>query len=686
MSDGNLQIDYQKELNAEQMDVVQDGEGSCLVLAGAGSGKTRTITYRVAYLIERGVAPENILLVTFTNKAAKEMLQRVEMLLGRYPTGLWGGTFHSIANRVLRKYAAQVSRTPNFTILDTEDSKDLIKVCIKELKIDTTARRFPSPAKLYGILSYARNAAKNLREVIEKKHPNFADIIPLIERIGDLYESRKLAADAVDFDDLLLLWRGLLRDNAGVRERLSAQFQYILVDEYQDTNVIQADIIRQLASHHQNVLVVGDDAQSIYSFRAAEIRNILNFPQAFFNTKTFRLTTNYRSTPEILELANSVIAQNQEQFKKELQAVCAGFEKPNVVPAANSAQEAQYIADQILTLRDEGVAMPEMAVLFRAAFHSQALEFELMRRDIPYEYRGGMKFFERAHIKDVIAHLRIVGNCKDESAWLRVLGLQNGVGLVTAGKIFDQLRVCKTIDEVAALDLKLGTKAENGWKNLMATIRKMIAGNRLPGDMIKVAAAGDYRDYLEAEYPDFMERLEDLEQFAIFAEGYDNLVKFLDEVTLTEDYGAVREKAEPLDDERIILSTVHQAKGLEWDTVFVMNLSEGKFPNQRALDEDGGLEEERRLFYVAATRARRHLFLTYPIVAGYDTLAISQPSRFLLELPEELVEQVRLKQPVMQKPSAWEDEEITIVLDDLGEEMSKKKPSPGSFLREISDL
>jgi len=312
----NFEIDYERELNAEQLAVVREGDGPCLVLAGAGSGKTRTITYRVAYLIERGVAPENILLMTFTNKAAKEMLSRVEALLGRYPAGLWGGTFHSIANRVLRHYAALVSRTPNFTILDTEDSKDLLKVCISELKIDTTARRFPSPAKLLSIISYGRNAGRPLSEVVERKHPNFFDLLPTIERLADVYESRKLAADAMDFDDLLLLWRDLLRSNPSVRDTLAAQFEYILVDEYQDTNVVQAEIIRLLAERHQNILVVGDDAQSIYSFRAAEIRNILNFPDAFLGAKTFRLLNNYRSSPEILSLANSIIALNQDQFKK----------------------------------------------------------------------------------------------------------------------------------------------------------------------------------------------------------------------------------------------------------------------------------------------------------------------------------------------------------------------------------
>ena len=685
-------IDYQQELNQEQLKVVTEGDGSCLVLAGAGSGKTRTIIYRVAYLIEQGVNPANILLVTFTNKASKEMLQRVEKLLGYYPTGLWGGTFHSIANRILRQYAVLVNRTPSFTILDMQDVKALIKICIKDLQIDTSAKRFPSPAKLLGVISYARNSAQDIQTVIKKRYPNFSDLSPFIERIADLYESRKISADSLDFDDLLLLWRDLLRNNVSLREQLSQKFQYILVDEYQDTNVIQADIIRLLSEHHQNLLVVGDDAQSIYSFRAAEIKNILNFPDNFLKTKTFRLITNYRSTPEILALANQTIALNKDQFKKELKAICDSDDKPRVVPATNNIQEAQYVVDQIIDLIGDGMPKNEIAVLFRAAFHSQSLEFELMKQDISYEYRGGMKFFERAHIKDMIAYLRLVSNVNDESAWLRVLELQTGIGLMTASKIFNQLRTVKRIDEILSLEIKLGARAKMGWQNLLINLQKMLKGNRLPADMIRSVVAGDYRDYLEVEYQDFMDRLEDLEEFAVFAEGYDNLVKFLDEVTLTEDYGAVQDKMIDYSEDKIILSTIHQAKGLEWSAVFVIGLSDGKFPNQRALDEDGGLEEERRLFYVAMTRARKKLFLTYPVMSGYDSVSISQPSRFLIELSGDLVEVIKLKAPSVSTKTDWSrkkyqnNQERIIVLDDLGEEKSTKKFTGGSFLRDVDDL
>ena len=687
---GRRRIDYAKELNAEQLDVVLHGDGPCLVLAGAGSGKTRTVTYRVAYLLDQGVRPEEILLLTFTNKAAKEMLSRVEGLLGSSVGGLWGGTFHSVANRILRTYAAEVQRTPNFTILDQEDGKDLINVCLKELAVDTTARRFPSAANLQSVISYRRNAALSVKDALERRMPNFLELAPVIERVDALYDARKRQADAVDFDDLLLLLRDLLVQRPDIRERLSNQFRYVLVDEYQDTNVIQADIVRALSSSHGNLVVVGDDAQSIYSFRAAEIRNILSFPELHNGAKTFRLVTNYRSTPEILGLANAVISNNRKQFKKELLAMRAGGEKPGVVAASNDGQEAQFVAERMLRLRDEGVPLRGMAVLFRAAFHSQALEFELMKRDIPYDYRGGMKFFERAHIKDLVSHLRVAANHRDETAWLCVLGLLPGIGLTTAGKIFEKIRVFDSLGEAVESNLGLSGRMAAAWTQAATTFKKVRAAHG-PADMIRAVAGGTYREYLEAEYPDAKDRFEDLEQFALFAEGYDELTPFLTEISLTDEYGAGRDKAEK-DEERVVLSTIHQAKGLEWDAVFVIHLVDGKFPSGRATAEGGdGMEEERRLFYVAVTRARKHLFLCYPLSSGYDTLVLSQPSPFLLELPDDATEQVRLRHApsafAAPSRSSWEDDGPTIVLDQSGERMTKKAAPPGgSFLRDIGDL
>jgi DNA helicase-2/ATP-dependent DNA helicase PcrA len=309
-----------------------------------------------------------------------------------------------------------------------------------------------------------------------------------------------------------------------------------------------------------------------------------------------------------------------------------------------------------------------------------------MKRDIPYEYRGGMKFFQRAHVKDVVCHLRLLANVKDEMAWVRVLGLQPGIGLVTAGKIIKQIQVFDTIDEVMQATFKLGSRASSGWTRLHGVLKKMLVGNRHPSDMIRAIAASDYRDYLEAEYPDFMDRLEDLEQFALFAESYTDLTTFLDEVSLTDEYGAARQEEGDQDEERIVLSTIHQAKGLEWDAVFVIHLSDGKFPNPRALEEKGGIEEERRLFYVAITRARKQLFLTYPITFGGESLFMSQPSMFLQEIPDELLEHVRLRRAAASRPtSSWDDDEAAIILDDLGETISKPMPT-GGFLRNLDEL
>ncbi|MDP3985572.1 MAG: ATP-dependent helicase, partial [bacterium] len=366
-------IDYDKELNEEQLAVVKNGEGPCLVLAGAGSGKTRTIVYRVAYLIEHGVDPQNILLLTFTNKAAKEMMERTERLLGTSLRGLWGGTFHSVSHRILRSAASRMGFRNNFSILDQDDTRDLIKATLKDLSIDVKARRFPSPAVVQSIISYGRNARMALSEVIERKHPRFLPMKSELETIARLFAEKKREANAMDFDDLLIVLLDLLNQNAEIREHLQNQFKYILVDEYQDTNPIQAELVRVLAGQHQNILVVGDDAQSIYSFRAADIKNILRFPDIFPGAKTFRLETNYRSTPEILSLANDIISKNQAQFSKTLRPVCESFEKPQLIAAQSQMEQAKFIAEMIQTLRDEGVKLEEMAVLFRATHHSQAL-------------------------------------------------------------------------------------------------------------------------------------------------------------------------------------------------------------------------------------------------------------------------------------------------------------------------
>ncbi|MBI4414891.1 MAG: ATP-dependent helicase, partial [Candidatus Kerfeldbacteria bacterium] len=631
-------VDYPGELNREQLEVVQRGEGPVLVLAGAGSGKTRTIVYRVAYLLEKGIAAENILLVTFTNKAAKEMLFRVERLLGQYPNGLWGGTFHHVANLLLRKHAAALGYRPNFTILDDEDSRDLITVVVKSLNIDPKKERFPSSAVLQDIISLARNTEMKLNGLIEERRPQFTKLIGTIEAIAREYTVRKRANNQMDFDDLLALLLDLLRNHPDVRTQLASQFHYILVDEYQDTNRLQAEIVELLAADHHNLLVVGDDAQSIYSFRGADIGNILEFPKRFAGTRVYKLETNYRSTQPILDVANEVIEHNRKQYKKRLVHIREGKQPPSLVPTASPKQEAEFVAQMMLQLRDEGIPLQKMAVLFRASHQSQALEFELTRRDIPYEYRGGVRFFDRAHIKDVIAYLKIVSNPKDEVAWLRVLRLQVGIGLQTAGAIYSQVKAASNLPHIlASFEPAIPPRSLQGWRTLQQSFRALLREDfaRQPSRLIELLMAGEYRDYLMNEYPNAEDRLEDLEQLALFAERYDALDSFLAEVSLQEAFGNVEAGAAEKDDEAVVLSTIHQAKGLEWDVVFLIHLVEPGFPNTKALAEENGLEEERRLFYVAVTRAMTHLFLCYPIAAdyrpGYGLMStrLYESSRFL---------------------------------------------------------
>ncbi len=714
-------IDYAQELNPEQLAVVENGDGPCLVLAGAGSGKTRTITYRVARLLEKGVNPDTILLVTFTNKAAREMIDRV-MQLTKGETRLpWSGTFHHIGFRILKRYAPLLGYKTNFTILDSEDSRDVLKMCLKQEGIDRTQRRFPSANVLHSIISYARNAEMTIEDVLDLKHPRFLDISETLVKIAADYEKRKREANAMDFDDLLVNLHLLLLKSESVRKHYSEQFQYVLVDEYQDTNKIQASIIRLFASHHRNLLVVGDDAQSIYSFRAANIENILFFEKEYPEAKIFRLETNYRSTPDILNLANEVIANNANQYRKELKSVLSTFTKPEVHAFTDAQEEAQFVAGRILELRDEGVALDHMAVLFRAAFHSQALEMELVKRDIPYEYRGGVRFFERAHVKDVLAYLRIVNNVEDSVAWSRILNMQVGIGPSGAEKIIGEVKKLnggaevveqdgdesfgpppspllkgggdgdstpKARVELSHLGSLLSARGQVGWGDFLSIWEKLtFFPDNNPADLIRAVLDSKYAEYLETEYPDFRERVGDLEQLAAFAERETDLNKFLGEASLQENFsGKFGQSGAVRDEEQLVLSTIHQAKGLEWDAVFILNVSAGNFPSEMSMREEKGVEEERRLFYVAITRAKKHLHITYPLL-GMSSTMMQGPSSFLEEINRELIDDHPITggsifDPYGGKSSTafndLNDGEVTYVAEDEAE-----KPKRRGFLMDV---
>ncbi|MBI4432410.1 MAG: UvrD-helicase domain-containing protein [Candidatus Omnitrophica bacterium] len=664
LSGGAFTIDYAKELNASQLEVVTQGDGPCLVLAGAGSGKTRTLIYRVAYLLERGVRPENILLVTFTNKAAGEMRNRVEMLLKAQSKGLWCGTFHHIGNRLLRMYGASIGLSNDFGILDEEDSRDLIKTCIKLVTAKFPEAKFPKPAVVGSYLSFASNAKKSIAEVLAKNAPYLLPFNQAFEKIKILYEEKKKKTKNLDYDDLLIYWIALLERAPQIREKLTRQFQYVLVDEYQDTNRLQHDIIRLLSGHHKNVLVVGDDAQSIYSFRAAEIKNILEFPETFPGAKIHKLETNYRSTRSVLTLANESIKHNVHQFPKTLRHVHGQGSKPQLVKVRDPRQEAQFIVQRIMEFEESGIELSEIAVLFRAHYQAASLELELVRRGISYLVRGGIRFFEQAHIKDALSYLKILNNPADEIAWSRALTLQSGIGAGYAERIFTLAGKEKNPLEAAmapAFGDHLPARVRDGFFYFKKTMKNLLKEDLAdhPDGLLEEVLEQGYQKHVLLNFENAQDRIEDLKQLVNFAHTYKNLKDFLADVTLRESFKGETILKSGGEDEKneLILSTIHQAKGLEWRAVFIIGLSEGQFPHFKSMEHEESLEEERRLFYVAATRAKEELVMTHPITR-FDFNAgtvINRPSVFISELPSDTYVEVEVEE----EPSAEE----TIYLD-----------------------
>lgn len=634
-------IDYEKELNSEQYRVVMEEGGPLLVLAGAGSGKTRTLTYRVARLLESGIQPERILLATFTNKAARSMLTRVENILNSYTGKILGGTFHHIAHILLRKYAGHIGYKINFSIIDSEDSRQLVSSCLAELKIDPKLSKFPKSNVISEIISLALNTQSTLEDVLQTRYPFFLHLINEINQIACLYMQKKKDLSVMDFDDLLCNFRMLLRDNPDLLNKLADRFVHVLVDEYQDTNIIQADIIDLLASVHRNVMVVGDDSQSIYSFRGANFSNIINFPDRYRDCKIFKLETNYRSTPQILHLANLSITNNENQFPKELRAVRANGMRPVMVSAQNVLKQADFVAQRITELYRSGVPLQEIAVLYRAHYHSMELQMELVRRDIPFDIRSGIRFFEQAHIKDVTSYMRIIVNPLDELAWRRLLIMYPKVGRVTIEKLWKYLAgKDNPLEEIFHDEfIKLTPKqAKPGIEDCRKTIKLLLdiqPQDRTPERIIDILLnKSGYRVYLQDNYSDASSREEDLIQLGNFSAKFPRMDDFLNELALLTNMSRDEEQVEQQKEDKVILSTIHQAKGLEWSYVFLIWCTEGMIPLQRALKEPGGEEEERRLFYVAVTRAKDQLYLSSPVIdytRSSGTLTLS-PSRFIREI------------------------------------------------------
>jgi ATP-dependent DNA helicase UvrD/PcrA len=645
----SIHVDYSTELNEQQLAAVTAPPGPLLVIAGAGSGKTRTLTYRVAYLLENGIDPRNILLLTFTNKAAREMLGRVTNLLPIDASGLWGGTFHSIGNRILRRHGSALGYSSGFTIMDREDQKELIDAVVASAGIDPKEIRFPKGDVLAEIFSFVVNTEKPLEELLAEKFPYFLPLIEKIQDVRERYENKKKATNSMDFDDLLQKTLSMFQQHERIAEIYRRQFQFILVDEYQDTNKIQADLVDLLARDHHRVMVVGDDAQSIYSWRGANFQNILEFPKRYPDAQVFKIEMNYRSVPEILEVANAAIAANVQQFRKHLSATRESKAlKPALVALNDSGEQAQFVAQRILELRDEGVDLNEMAVLYRAHYHAVELQLELSRRGIPYQITSGIRFFEQAHIKDVTSFVRFVANSRDEVAFKRMVKLLPGIGNRTAENLWRTWDNSLTKrGEVSSwserlLSMSVPAKSKKPWEQLAHTLGEIAPAGQLsaPSEMITSVVEAIYDDYAKANFTNYELRREDLNQLAIFARQFKDVHEFLSQLALISNVDAEAATIQASDRESVNLSSVHQAKGLEFHTVFVIWLTDGMFPSNRSLDTREALEEERRLFYVAITRARDELYLTYPqmrLSGGYGDV-FQRPSRFLQEIPNELVE------------------------------------------------
>lgn len=638
-----LSIDYRAALNSQQLAAVTAGEGPSLVIAGAGSGKTRTLVYRVAYLIDSGIDPSNILLLTFTRKSAQEMLARVGDLIGARSQRVCGGTFHSVANLLLRRYGRSIGVEPGFTILDRGDAEDLIALMRAQLGLNEKDKRFPRKGTIMEMLSKCENTLRSLDEIILDEFGHFADHIEDLGRLQKAYQAAKRQKQLLDYDDLLVMLRQLLLLDELARTTISRQYRYILVDEYQDTNRLQAEVIRQLASTHNNVMVVGDDSQSIYGFRGATFKNIMEFPTLFPGTTMYKLEENYRSTQPILNLANCIIDEAAEKYTKRLFTRKIDGPLPALVEAAGENTQSRFIAQKILELREEGVPLSEVAVLFRSSFHSFDLEIELSRKGLPFIKRGGVKFIETAHVKDLLAHVRVIANPLDTVSWHRVLMLVEGVG---PKKAQDLLATLVKSDKPVHTLREVPGRSSVGLKNLASTLESLSGTEEDMRPAHLVSHAYEYYlPILKEQYDDYPKRIRDLDHLQTIAEGYPGVDEFLADLALEPpDGSAVGVDAPDRDDERMVLSTIHSAKGLEWQCVFVIWVVDGRFPSVYSFVADDELEEERRLFYVAVTRAKRHLFLTYPINV-FDKgsgMLLSKPSRFLDPVTPALLDQLVL--------------------------------------------
>ena len=638
ISHKQFRIRYETALNASQLEAVTHTSGPLLVIAGAGSGKTRTLTYRAAYLVEKGVSPAAILLLTFTRKASQEMLRRATQLLDDRCEKISGGTFHSFANATLRKYASHLGLDPAFGILDRVDSENLIGILRKEMQPETKHRSFPRKKTLADIFSRAVNKALTIEEIIDIDYPHFASYLAVIEQLHHNFETRKHEHHFLDYDDLLVFLNQLLSSQPEIRDHISSSYQYLMVDEYQDTNKIQAEILYRLTNVNKNIMVVGDDAQSIYAFRGANFRNIIDFPKIFPGTRMVALEENYRSVQPILTLTNVIISRAKEKYTKNLFTRKSGGTTPVMVNAEDEYSQSRFVIDQIKNLQHQGIALNEIAVLFRASFHSFDLEIELSREGIAFVKMGGFKFVESAHIKDVLAHMRVMANVYDRISWYRILLLIEKIGPKSAQKIFET--IIKEKSGYTGL-LSAGIDRIKGLDRLMDLF------STLDAHPMSIAEIGKtiidyYLPILKETYDDHPRRTRDLEHLTEIMDRYKSLDQFLTDMALEPPNISFENSLYDSDStpDRLILSTIHSAKGLEWHTVFVIWALDGRFPSVHILHKEEELEEELRLMYVAATRAKEKLFFTYPgnVYDRSTGLILNRPSRYLDGITDDILE------------------------------------------------
>jgi DNA helicase-2/ATP-dependent DNA helicase PcrA len=637
------------DLNEAQRAAVAAPDGFNLILAGPGSGKTRVITYRVAHLIGTGVAADTILLVTFTRRAAREMTGRLEGLVGSSAARVWAGTFHHIGNRLLRQHAETLGFSANFSILDGEDQLDLVKLAMHDSGLTSAIAYTPKPAVVRDLISEAFNLGREFAALVEDRYPRLAEWLPQLERTAARYAERKREASCLDYDDLLGQWLRLIEEFPEARAAMAGRFRHILVDELQDTNRPQIRIVERLAREgHGNLTAVGDDAQSIYRFRGADYDNILKFPDRHPDARVFALDVNYRSTPQIVAFAAAVIAANATGYPKHLRATRPDGPLPGVIATADAFEEAETVCQLVLEARDQGVELGRQAVLYRNHHDSVVLQAELVARKIPYQVRSGVRFFEQAHIKDVLAFLRVQLNPKDEPAWRRLLVMIPGIGTAKAAAVFgaieraaDPLRGVESEAAMAAVP----ARSRGLFAAFVGDLRKIRQATPAtnPAGTIQAILAGGYPAYVRGRYDRADNRLADLEQLALLATRYETLERFVSDVLLAGDVFTADTMAAEDPSDALVLSTIHQAKGLEWSRVHVIRLVEETFPNARSLQEPGGLEEERRLFYVAVSRAQDELYLVYPQLLdrrGRLSVQLTSPSRFLSEVDASLYEPV----------------------------------------------